>query len=325
MPEVLTQKEAEKRSLNVNIKMIGKYLGIDIKIEFMCPFCEKIFIATPYNIFNKKIRSCGCYAKKCSSATLKNKYIRNKITKTKRQPIDGNNLQEKYPEIAKEWYSNKNNNTPNDVNWSCNDKKWWICQNGHEYQYCVGQKILEKFNDLTTTNPGLLEEWDYNKNTIKPTEISEGSHKKVWWVCKSCNHKWNTSINSRSLKNKGCPRCNESKGEKEVVQILDQHNILYIKEKTFKECQDIRKLRFDFFLPEYNCCIEYNGEQHYKIGTGYFNNPKRFKLIQKRDKIKIEFCKTNNIKLIIIPYTQYNHIEEILLKELNIKTNQPIL
>ena len=72
---------------------------------------------------------------------------------------------------------------------------------------------------------------------------------------------------------------------------------------------------FDFYLPQYNICIEYDGEFHYKMIMGYdeFINQKI------RDTIKTVYCKENNIKLIIIPYWEFNNIENILIKELNLK------
>ena len=103
----------------------------------------------------------------------------------------------------------------------------------------------------------------------------------------------------------GCPNCKESKGEKEVKKILSENNIHYISQYKFENCKSKLKLPFDFYLPEHNICIEYNGEQHYKP-IKFFGGIKNFKLQQKRDKIKEEYCLNNNIKLIKVKYTQRN-------------------
>ena len=70
-------------------------------------------------------------------------------------------------------------------------KIYWICKKNHSYlatpysrtngsgcPYCSNKRILKGYNDLATTNPELLEIWDYDKNKIKPSEISKGSGKK---------------------------------------------------------------------------------------------------------------------------------------------------
>ena len=100
----------------------------------------------------------------------------------------------------------------------------------------------------------------------------------------------------------GCPICNESTGEKEIRNLLNNNNIDFDKEKTFKNCKYKRQLPFDFYLPDYNTCIEFDGIQHFK-SINFFGGKKEFKNQQKKDKIKNQFCKNNNINLIRIKYT----------------------
>lgn len=105
------------------------------------------------------------------------------------------------------------------------------------------------------------------------------------------------------LKGHGCPTCNESKGEKRVREYLVENNIEFIHQKRFKNCKDIRVLSFDFYLPKYNLCIEYNGEQHYKL-IQCFGGIKKFNEQKRRDKIKKNYCFANNIKLFIIKFNE---------------------
>ena len=79
-------------------------------------------------------------------------------------------------------------------------------------------------------------------------------------------------------------------------------------------------MRFDFYLPEHNVCIEYQGKQHYEIDF-YLLILKSEKLAKERlekqknhDNIKREFCKNNGIKLLEIKYT--DNIKEVLKQEL---------
>ena len=100
----------------------------------------------------------------------------------------------------------------------------WICANEHNYQkridartsnnskcpYCESNKkqLLIGFNDLATTYPKLLDEWDNSKNTtLDPHHIMATSTKRVWWLCKECGNSGQTPIRQRALVGKGCPYC----------------------------------------------------------------------------------------------------------------------
>lgn len=119
------------------------------------------------------------------------------------------------------------------------------------------------------------------------------------------------------LRGNGCPTCKESKGEKKLTRILISMNIVFEKWKRFKDCKNILPLPFDFYLPDYNICIEYDGELHYKQ-SGYRGNEKKLETTKMNDKIKDKYCYDNNINLIRIPYWDFDKIELILKKELNI-------
>jgi hypothetical protein len=111
----------------------------------------------------------------------------------------------------------------------------------------------------------------------------------------------------------GCPKCKESIGERTTRLFLEDKNIEYTPQKKFKECKIIRPLPFDFYLPELNICIEYNGIQHYEPSP-IFGGIKGFERVVKSDGIKKEFCKKEGIKLITIKYDE--DVKKILTKEL---------
>jgi hypothetical protein len=108
----------------------------------------------------------------------------------------------------------------------------------------------------------------------------------------------------------GCPVCSEPKGERIIKQWLIDNNINYVKQKTFKECKNIQALQFDFYIPTYNICIEYDGVQHYKI-IDFFGGKKVFLYTRKLDKIKNNYCLLHNIPLHRIRY------DENILNKLN--------
>ncbi|EON7637132.1 TPA: hypothetical protein OGU99_000801 [Escherichia coli] len=106
---------------------------------------------------------------------------------------------------------------------------------------------------------------------------------------------------------KGCSLCNNkiSKAVQDISHILTINKIKYITEYKFDDCKNINPLPFDFYLPDYNICIEYDGEQHY-VEKEHWGGVDELINIKKRDLIKTNFCNINNINLIRINYKQ-NH------------------
>ena len=88
-----------------------------------------------------------------------------------------------------------------------------------------------------------------------------------------------------------------------------------MKQYRFKDCFDRGVLPFDFYIPEFNMCIEYQGEQHYRP-VSIFGGYDSFKSQIKRDKIKKSYCKLNSIDLLIIPYWKVQDAEKIIIKRI---------
>lgn len=105
---------------------------------------------------------------------------------------------------------------------------------------------------------------------------------------------------------KGCPHCNLSKGEIIIIDLLNKFNIPFEKQKRFNNCRDQLPLPFDFYIPSYNYCIEYDGGQHFYPRFGQ----DAFEKTILHDNIKTNFCKENNINLTRIK--QWKDIEPIL-------------
>lgn len=139
-------------------------------------------------------------------------------------------------------------------------------------------------------------------------------NEKYLWKCKN-GHEWLAT--AKHIKNgTWCPTCHkESKGEKEISKTLNELNIKYIKEYSFNNCRGKKKpLPFDFYLPDYNCCIEYDGKQHFLFReSGIFLN--KLDEIKKNEIIKTNYCKVNDIKLIRIPYGFKKKLKKILTIE----------
>ena len=104
---------------------------------------------------------------------------------------------------------------------------------------------------------------------------------------------------------------------------MELNNIGFCPQKTFKECKYKDQLRFDFYIPKHNICIEYDGIQHFEpidfAGKGEEWAKEQFKEQQIKDNIKTQYCLDNDIKLIRIPYWEFDNIENILKQELNLE------
>ena len=148
----------------------------------------------------------------------------------------------------------------------------------------------------------------------------EKAIKKVAIICDKHGVFYQTP-NDHINQGSGCPVCKESKGEKLVTGILKKLNINFEKQHKFKDCkvQGIKYCRvvpFDFYLPEYNTVIEYDGRHHFEPVKDH-GGEENFIRRQYIDSVKNDFCKKNNINLIRIPYTiPHNDVKDFILNSL---------
>lgn len=120
------------------------------------------------------------------------------------------------------------------------------------------------------------------------------------------------------LNGHGCRICKESKGEREIAKFLTSINISFERQKKFDDCKLKSHLYFDFYLPDYNMCIEYDGRQHFE-SDDFFGGESGFIVIKERDGAKNLFCFKDNINLLRIKYNE--RIEEKLLTALQLSIN----
>lgn len=129
--------------------------------------------------------------------------------------------------------------------------------------------------------------------------VYQGIDIKVKIVCPE--HGEFLRIPSAHLGHRGCPRCQDSRGERKIALFFDANKIQYKRQEKFKGCVYKRLLSFDFYLPKYNACIEYDGKQHF-CPVDFYGGMKEFERNQIVDGIKNKFCKNNKIKLLRISY-----------------------
>lgn len=133
----------------------------------------------------------------------------------------------------------------------------------------------------------------------------------------SCGNVFVTSlVNYEYSKVNRCGICSQriSKGELQIINILNKYNISYIPEYRFSDCRDKKPLPFDFYLDDYNCIIEFDGRHHFEPIYG----KDRFEITKLHDEIKNKYCDDHGIRLIRIPYYYGGNIEDIIIKEFNL-------
>lgn len=146
-------------------------------------------------------------------------------------------------------------------------------------------------------------------------------------LCKCKKHQIEFNANPRTLlaKDKNgnvCPRCNQSSGERIMEKTLSDLGISVELQYIFPDCKYIAPLRYDAYCKDQNIAFEYQGEQHYMPidfkGAGEEWAQNEHKIVQKRDQIKRDYCKANNIRLIEIPYWEKDNMRDYLVQQLNL-------
>lgn len=287
---------------NGEFSVLGEYLGQETPVLIKHNTCGKIFEITPHTFLSRQ--NCpDCY---------KLKLIKNNkdwyLNEIKNKHGDGWVLLDKFEGMTKKirhlhscgfiintspylFLRNKHNCI------KCSDYQNPKKKSNEEYQ----KEIFEEFN-------GEYEPVDDYINAITKIKVKH-----------ICGCIFEVSPHKLFTRHTLCPQCNSSKGESKIYSFLVKHNINFKKEYCFEDCKNQKMLPFDFAVfgndNNLKTLIEYDGEQHFKP-IEYFGGEAGFASTIKRDNIKTNYCKQNNIKLLRIKYTDYENIDAILSKEL---------
>jgi rubrerythrin len=151
------------------------------------------------------------------------------MTRTHTAPSAGKSLAERMPSLAAQWHPTRNGRrTPADVApgsvSATQIRCWWLCPDcGHEWDTTLASRSGNKSGcpacamrrrsaaapgeSFADVYPDLLREWHPHRNTHSPYELRTASHRRVWWLCRSCSHEWDTHLFSRTRVGSGCPEC----------------------------------------------------------------------------------------------------------------------
>ena len=268
-----------------------EYVNYSTKVKLKCNNCGKIFEQTP----RKHLSGQGC--KKCE--TLKSAKEK---TLTAEQFIEKAKLihYDKY-DYSKVEYDNSHTK----VLLKCNKHNYWFKQTPTNHLQGKGCPICkkEKLRQLkTATNfvekSKLIYGNKYDYSFVN--YINRGT--KVKLKCNDCGAIFEQTPNIH-FKHCGCYCKPKSKGEEIIKKYLEENDIDYIYQKKFNDLKDDKLLSYDFYLPEQNLLIEYNGEQHYSQNS--FNKSRKKFLKQKHhDWLKRKYSKVNKINLLTISYKE---------------------
>lgn len=280
------------------------YINSDVKLSFICGSCGKQYKKRFLDFKHDKQKVCNsCFKESLQTKPL---HKRNDISlyEEKAKQLDMKILSSQSPT-----YHGK---------LEVEDK------NGYRGYVTAAQMMRtnSKFEKFAVSNPYTI----YNIRLFAklngydckiPDQKYVSDTAMMKFIC-SCGREFETSLTHFIHDKKS--RCNEcrvkqSNISKKVQDYLDFIGVSYTKEKTFTECfSDMgKKLQFDFYLEKYNLCIEVDGVQHYKPIA--FNGNKddaknQFLLVKRRDQIKNEYCKANNINLLRLPFWKIENSEE---------------
>lgn len=226
----------------------------------------------------------------------------------------------------KEFWDSKfiNNTNPNKTKFIIKDFNGYYYSTIYSYLKANHiPRFVDKYNPYSIQN---IELWliKNQKDIILLSLNYEGNNKKLKWKCLKDNNVFYSNWADIQC-DKGCPICNESKGEKEINKILSWNKISFEPQKKFDGLIGIGGglLSYDFYLPKFNLLIEYQGEFH--DGTTRKQTKEDKKRQVEHDKRKKEYSINNNIRLLEIWYYDFGNIEEILTKELQLNIKGDLL
>lgn len=271
-----------------------KQLGYNSSFEWRCKNCHIIHQESEYRNFQRRKIKCSCQYnqqkfqeinQELSKVNYTFLYLESNAYNVNEKGI----IDLKKPILvqclnchkkSKEYYYNilKEHKRCN-----CNNTKKFTCN-------ITTQEFIQKWPKLNQKNFELLDTEFHGRNFKYHIKCNRCGREDIRWGI--------TLIDSAIL----CKYCdNGSKNEQLISMALDDLSIKYIREYLVD--YNHHQHRFDFYLPNYNTMIEYNGLQHYKP-IEYFGGIPQFRLRQQRDLEKQQYCQEHNLNLIVFNYRQ---------------------
>lgn len=297
MAKKVTTEEIKNRiydRVGDEYELVSEYRGIQKKMDLLHKKCGEIYSVTPKHFFYSNTR-CKC------QWNVKHPEV----------------FAKEFEELAKGEYSQLE---PYQRNHSKITVRHDTCGKVYEvtpHAFLQGKRCPECFGNKRKTTEEFSNEVDElsdGEYTLVSRYINNRTHVTIKHT--ECGREYSVTPKD-FLRGNRCPYCKQSKGEKMVQKILDRARVKYEIQKVYDDLKsNYQSLPFDFYLPEYNLLIEYDGIQHFEE-VQFFGGAAKLESQKRRDNLKNEYARQNNIQLLRIPYyLSEEKVEEIILSYL---------
>ena len=284
------------------IVLSDKYKNCHEKIRFRHSVCGHEYEASLHNIITLKTRCPYCFgAIKRTPEEFRNKFDK----------IQGGKMR------LLEDYTTTNNRIKVECCvcgnvWSANPSN---LLNGSHCPVCVSKEAGVRHRK--TDENFKAEVYKYYGDTLTVLGTYQRATEMIDVRCNICGNVFSNYAGSFCVRHVACPICKMYKGERKIYDYLINHGILFERQKMFPELLGIRggQLSYDFYVPDYNLLIEYQGNFH--DGTANYDKSFYFETQQEHDKRKREYARDNKIELLEIWHYDFDNIDTILHEKLN--------
>ena len=305
--KTLNEFKNELYAINPSIEIVGEFNGVSKPVAVRCLRCGRVWNANPQHLLS------GTDCRICAIKNRDAKYRGKNKRKTTEQFIE--ELSKVSPDVI---VTGLYVSARKHIECLCRVCSYrWNARptnllNGCGCPECgyrnTSKKQLLSFDDVMDRVKSALD------NVIIIGDY-KGEHTQIRCRCTRCMHEWN-ALPSNLFRGEGCPACRASRGERAIEAWLTEHGIPFIAQKTFSGLRGIGggALSYDFYIPNRNCLIEYQGEFH--DHTARIQTADDFRKQQAHDSMKRNYAESNNFNLVKIWY--YDNISERLTKVFNI-------
>lgn len=268
--------------------LLSEYEKSNLKVKVLHNLCNNIYEVTP-NAFLRGGRCPNCFGNK---GKLKN------TDKFKEEVL--NLVGDEYTVLGE--YINRSTNIKIRHN-TC--KREYYVEPGN---FLCGSRCIECYYESLRFNKQQVVDSIYQSLGAEYSLESgyTGMYTPIEIKHLKCNRVFKVRLNDVIWKHSGCPFCKESKGEKMITRYLKSNNIRYEYQRKFDGLRDLGSLSYDFYLPDSNTLIEYQGIQHYYPktfgGISKRSAKENYKKQLKHDLMKSNYASNHNLKLLTPSY-----------------------
>ena len=193
-------------------------------------------------------------------------------------------------------------------------KMLWKCEKGHEWKANWGS--IKNSNSWCAicarkAKPDIIELQNFaksKKGKLLSTTYIDNSNK-LLWECKE-THQWEANWGHIKNSNTWCPECASFKTELRCKELLESKFGFTLTKTRF--LYDSKRYEWDGYNEDHKIAFEYHGYQHYIYPNYFHKTEEQYLKARQRDIEKVQYAKENNIKLIIIPYTEEKNLEQYI-------------